>query len=62
MAPGDFVRVVKQLIDLLDQIAVAAPDDSPVRGDRAPAACTALRRGVVAYSGAGLSEVRSAPG
>jgi ATP-dependent RNA helicase HelY len=39
--PGDFVRAVKQLIDLLDQIR-----DS----DNAGAAIKALRRGVVAYT------------
>ncbi len=50
MAPGDFVRCVKQLIDLLDQIGVAAPEDSPVRST-ARHAVAALRRGVVAYSG-----------
>ena len=48
-APGDFVRWMKQLIDLLDQIADAAPDDSPVRVT-ASRAVSALRRGVVAYS------------
>jgi len=30
-APGDFVRWMKQLIDLLDQIGDAAPEGSPVR-------------------------------
>jgi ATP-dependent RNA helicase HelY len=49
MAPGDFVRCVKQLIDLLDQISVAAPDDAPVRAT-ARKSVSALRRGVVAYS------------
>jgi ATP-dependent RNA helicase HelY len=49
MAPGDFVRWVKQLIDLLDQIAVAAAEDSPVRAT-ARRSVTALRRGVVSYS------------
>jgi ATP-dependent RNA helicase HelY len=49
LAPGDFVRWVKQLIDLLDQIAVAAPEDSPVRVT-ARKSVKALRRGVVAYS------------
>jgi ATP-dependent RNA helicase HelY len=29
LTPGDFVRSVKQLIDLLDQIATVAPDRSP---------------------------------
>jgi ATP-dependent RNA helicase HelY len=50
LAPGDFVRWTKQLIDLLDQIADAAPESSPVRGTAAQAV-RALRRGVVAYSG-----------
>jgi ATP-dependent RNA helicase HelY len=48
LTPGDFVRAVKQLIDLLDQVAAAAGG-----GDVAEAARTAidaLRRGVVAYS------------
>ncbi|HET6910551.1 MAG TPA: DEAD/DEAH box helicase [Mycobacteriales bacterium] len=49
-APGDFVRWMKQLIDLLDQVADAAPESSPVRRTAARAV-TALRRGVVAYSG-----------
>jgi ATP-dependent RNA helicase HelY len=61
LTPGDFVRSVKQLLDLLDQIAsaapAAAPADSPAP-DRAPrslsatarAAIDAMRRGVVAYS------------
>jgi ATP-dependent RNA helicase HelY len=46
--PGDFVRAMKQLIDLLDQIAAAAGRD-PL-GATARAAIDALRRGVVAYS------------
>jgi len=50
MAPGDFVRWMKQLIDLLDQVADAAPETSPVRG-AATQAVRSLRRGVVAYSG-----------
>jgi ATP-dependent RNA helicase HelY len=49
-APGDFVRWMKQLIDLLDQVADAAPETSPVR-TTATHAVRALRRGVVAYSG-----------
>jgi ATP-dependent RNA helicase HelY len=48
LTPGDFVRAVKQLIDLLDQIAVAAGRD-PLAGV-ARAAIGGLRRGVVAYS------------
>ena len=49
-APGDFVRWMKQLIDLLDQIADAAPSQAPVRRT-AEQAVRALRRGVVAYTG-----------
>jgi ATP-dependent RNA helicase HelY len=49
LTPGDFVRSVKQLIDLLDQIAVAAPDRDGVAAT-ARAAIDAMRRGVVAYS------------
>jgi ATP-dependent RNA helicase HelY len=49
MAPGDFVRWIKQLIDLLDQISVASPPESPVRAT-ARQSVAALRRGVVAYS------------
>jgi ATP-dependent RNA helicase HelY len=51
LTPGDFVRTVKQLIDLLDQIAAAA-GPVPVAGT-ARAAIDALRRGVVAYSSVG---------
>ncbi len=47
LTAGDFVRAVKQLIDLLDQIAVAA--DQPLAMS-ARAAIDAMRRGVVAYS------------
>jgi ATP-dependent RNA helicase HelY len=47
-APGDFVRWMKQLIDLLDQIVDAA-EGSPV-ARTAQSAVRALRRGVVAYS------------
>ena len=32
LTPGDFVRSVKQLIDLLDQIASAAPAPAPASG------------------------------
>jgi ATP-dependent RNA helicase HelY len=51
LTPGDFVRTVKQLIDLLDQIATAA-GPVPV-ANTARAAIDALRRGVVAYSSVG---------
>jgi len=63
LTPGDFVRAVKQLIDLLDQIASAAPaaDPGPASAPSAGraarslsgtarAAIDAMRRGVVAYS------------
>jgi len=49
LTPGDFVRAVKQLMDLLGQIAVAAGRDAPV-SKTARAAVDALRRGVVTYS------------
>ena len=48
LTAGDFVRAVKQLIDLLDQIRAAA-GDSALAGTAAQAV-TALRRGVVAYT------------
>jgi ATP-dependent RNA helicase HelY len=50
LAPGDFVRWMKQLIDLLDQINDATTADSPIN-KTARQAVRALRRGVVAYSG-----------
>ncbi|GGM59211.1 helicase [Thermopolyspora flexuosa] len=49
LAAGDFVRQVKQLVDLLDQIREAAPQHSNVRVTAAQA-IEAMRRGVVAYS------------
>ena len=49
MTAGDFVRAVKQLIDLLGQVADAAPEGSRVR-QTAGKAMDGLRRGVVAYS------------
>ncbi|HWC36634.1 MAG TPA: DEAD/DEAH box helicase [Mycobacteriales bacterium] len=50
MAPGDFVRWVKQLVDLLDQVMQAAPEESRT-AKTARDAVGKLRRGVVAYSG-----------
>jgi len=47
MAAGDFVRVTKQTIDLLDQLSVVA--DNPV-GATARKALDSIRRGIVAYS------------
>ncbi|WP_067826117.1 DEAD/DEAH box helicase [Actinomadura kijaniata] len=49
MTAGDFVRAVKQLLDLLGQIADAAPENSHIR-KTARRAMDAMRRGVVAYS------------
>jgi ATP-dependent RNA helicase HelY len=50
LAPGDFVRWVKQVIDLLDQVAAAA--DGEVAAN-ARSAVDSMRRGVVAYSSVG---------
>jgi ATP-dependent RNA helicase HelY len=47
LAAGDFVRWMKQAIDLLDQVSVVA--DGPL-GRTARAAIDAIRRGIVAYS------------
>jgi ATP-dependent RNA helicase HelY len=52
LTPGDFVRAVKQLMDLLGQIAVAAGRGTPL-GVTARQAAEALRHGVVAYSSVG---------
>ena len=49
LAAGDFVRWVKQLLDLADQVAEAAGDDEALR-KTAREAARRLRRGVVAYS------------
>ncbi|MDP9867526.1 MULTISPECIES: DEAD/DEAH box helicase [Streptosporangium] len=49
LAAGDFVRWIKQLLDLLGQISDAAPRGSKVK-QHAGKAMDALRRGVVAYS------------
>jgi ATP-dependent RNA helicase HelY len=47
-APGDFVRSVKQLVDLLRQLAEVAPDDALAKTVRQ--AIESLHRGVVAHS------------
>lgn len=49
MTAGDFVRAVKQLLDLLGQVADAAPAGSRIRGTTGRA-MDAMRRGVIAYS------------
>ncbi|HUD76308.1 MAG TPA: DEAD/DEAH box helicase [Streptosporangiaceae bacterium] len=51
LTAGDFVRSMKQLIDLLGQLAVA--DGGGELGKTAHAAADLLRRGVVAYSSVG---------
>ena len=48
MAPGDFVRNCKQLLDVLRQVADVAP---PEIGDVVLRARDAVLRGVVAYTG-----------
>ena len=48
LAAGDFVRWAKQVLDLLDQLAKAAPQ-AHVR-HRAHEAIGRVRRGVVAHS------------
>ena len=56
LAPGDFVRSVKQVVDLLDQVAVAAAGGVAAGGGVAATARSAaesMRRGVVAYSSVG---------
>jgi Superfamily II RNA helicase len=50
LAAGDFVRMTKQTIDLLDQLSMIA--DPPV-GPTARRALDAIRRGIVAYSSVG---------
>ena len=50
LAPGDFVRNAKQLVDLLRQLAVVAP--RPDTAAAARQAAEALQRGVVAASAA----------
>ncbi|GAA2592275.1 DEAD/DEAH box helicase [Actinomadura fulvescens] len=49
MTAGDFVRAVKQLLDLLGQVTDAAPENGHIR-KTARKAMDAMRRGVVAYS------------
>ncbi|MCK9921965.1 DEAD/DEAH box helicase [Frankia sp. AgPm24] len=49
LTAGDFVRWMRQLLDLLDQISKIAPEDARVRRT-ARTAMDALRRGVVAYA------------
>ncbi len=48
ISAGDLVRWMRQVIDLLGQIAQAAPADDPLR-DRARVAADLVNRGVVAF-------------
>ncbi len=48
LAAGDFVRWVKQVLDLSDQVAAASPD--PALRTRLRELADTMRRGVVAYS------------
>ncbi|MCZ7413395.1 MULTISPECIES: DEAD/DEAH box helicase [unclassified Streptomyces] len=52
MPAGDFVRWCKQVIDVLGQLAAAAPESSTVRRN-ARKAVDSMLRGVVAYSSVG---------
>jgi ATP-dependent RNA helicase HelY len=54
LTAGDFVRAMKQLIDLLGQLAVAAAGSELARTARD--AMDVLRRGVVAYSQVGSDD------
>ncbi|WP_043643023.1 DEAD/DEAH box helicase [Nocardioides alkalitolerans] len=51
MSAGDFVRCVKQLLDVTDQVADAC--DDPVLRRTAREAAGLMRRGIVAYSSVG---------
>ena len=53
MPAGDFVRWCKQVIDVLGQIAAAAPRENSTVAKNARKAVDALLRGVVAYSSVG---------
>jgi ATP-dependent RNA helicase HelY len=52
MPAGDFVRWCKQCIDVLGQVAVAAPEGGDV-AKNARRALESMRRGVVAYTSVG---------
>jgi len=53
MPAGDFVRWCKQVIDVLGQIAAAAPTENSTVAKNARKAVDGLLRGVVAYSSVG---------
>lgn len=53
LSPGDFIRQIRQVIDLADQVGTAASRAArPELAAAARGAVSALRRGVVAYSAA----------
>ncbi|MFM9134625.1 MAG: DEAD/DEAH box helicase [bacterium] len=51
LSAGDFVRWMRQVLDLLDQLADALPADDPMAA-RARAAMALVDRGVIAYASA----------
>lgn len=53
MPAGDFVRWCKQVIDVLGQVAAAAPREGSSVGRNARKAVDEVLRGVVAYSSVG---------
>jgi ATP-dependent RNA helicase HelY len=53
LTAGDFVRWVRQVIDLLGQVADAAGEQDAPLAQSARAAVEAIRRGVVTYSSVG---------
>jgi ATP-dependent RNA helicase HelY len=59
LTPGDFVRSVKQLIDLMDQIAAAAPTEAAA--ETAAGASASASAGAAAEPGAGDAPSRERP-
>ncbi|MFC0081760.1 DEAD/DEAH box helicase [Aciditerrimonas ferrireducens] len=55
LAPGDFVRTIRQLVDLLRQVALVAPEAEVA--DQAALAARALDRGVVASGVLGVTRL-----
>jgi hypothetical protein len=58
IAPGDFVRVVKQLADLVGQLGIIAEDRSVAEAAAAAVAC--LMRSVVVAGGPAASATTDA--
>jgi ATP-dependent RNA helicase HelY len=51
LSPGDFIRQIRQVVDLADQVGnAAAHSGRPALATAARAGVDALRRGVVAYT------------